>query len=115
MTDVTAGMDARLLRNYTQSLVNRCFKILPMREKDEASLPSYLDSLDAELLGCMSLASSVNYDPAFAGLMSIIRFLRDHPECQVSEVKRYVFKAISLCNKLTSLVEEEISKEGGDQ
>ncbi len=115
MTDVTAGMDSRLLRNYTQSLVNRCFKILPMKEKDEVSLPSYLDSLDAELLGCQSLASSVKYDPAFAGLICIIRFLKDHPECQVAEVKRQVFKAISLCNKLTGLVEEEISKEGGDQ
>jgi hypothetical protein len=114
MTDMTDGMDLRLLKNYAHSLVNRCFKILPMKEKDESSLQSYLESLDRELEGCRSLAEAINFDPALTSLMCIIRFLKDHPECPVGDVKREVFKAISLCNKLTSLIDEEISDEGGD-
>jgi hypothetical protein len=38
-------INSELLSNYFASLVNAFFKILPMRENGEVSLPTYMHSL----------------------------------------------------------------------
>ena len=35
-------------------------------------------------------------------LISILQYLIDTPDCPVQDVKREVFRAISICNKLKS-------------
>lgn len=93
-------LNKELLSNYFESLVNHFFKILPMREQNESSLIIYMKSLKAELTGYSNLASSVNNDSSLLTLLSILQYLIDNPDEDVSEVKREVFKAISICNKL---------------
>lgn len=99
-TSTGVPVDAQLVRNYFHTLVNHFFKILPMRENNEDSLNTYMKGLQAELLGCGSLIKAIDNDPAFLTLVSILQYLIDFPECTVREVKREVFGAISLCNKL---------------
>lgn len=104
--DTTAGipMSAELLDRYMRSLVDRFFKILPIKESEneygEDSLDAYIRSLQAELLGCKELVVVVNEDPSFMSLINILQYLIDTPECSVRTVKREVFRAISICNKL---------------
>ena len=102
MIETTAGMpiDAEVLHNYFRNLVNHFFKILPMREQNEESLTTYMQSLQAELLGCKGLVSAIQNDASYLTLLSILQYLIDNPECTVREVKREVFRAISICNKL---------------
>lgn len=102
MIETTTGntISDTLLQNYFKSLVNRFFKILPIREDNEQSLTTYICSLQLELLGCKELICSLNDDPSFLSLLSILQYLIDNPECSVGVVKREVFKAISICNKL---------------
>lgn len=102
MIDTIIGVpiSEELLHNYFRSLVNCFFKILPIRESGEDSLPVYMQSLQAELIGCKELIHVLNDDAGFLALISILQYLIDHPECSVREVKREVFKAISICNKL---------------
>lgn len=95
-------MDSLILKNYLRTLINLFFKILPIRESGENSLPTYMQSLQAELLGCHEFIEAIHNDPLFLSLLSILQYLIDNPSCDVSVVKREVFKAISICNKLKS-------------
>lgn len=102
MIQTTAGvpMDAKVLSNYLRTLINLFFKILPIWESGESSLNTYMRSLQAELLGCRELIDAINADPMFLSLISILQYLIDNPSCEITTVKREVFKAISICNKL---------------
>lgn len=99
-TTLGIPIDAQLLHNYFRNLVNHFFKILPIREKETESLPVYMRSLQAELLGCKELISAVQYDSCYLTLITILQYLIDNPSCPISDVKREVFRAISICNKL---------------
>ena len=102
MIKTTAGvpMDAMILKNYFRTLINLFFKILPIWESGESSLETYMKSLQAELLGCKELIEAIHSDPLFLSLISILQYLIDTPSIEVSVVKREVFRAISICNKL---------------
>lgn len=89
-----------LLENYFKSLVNSFFKILPIKESGEESLTVYMQSLQLELLGCQELITELNDDAGFMTLVSILQYLISNPDCAVGVVRREVFKAISICNKL---------------
>ena len=93
-------VDTELLINYLKSLVNRFFKILPIRENDDASLAVYMRSLQLEMTGCGDFISALKSDASYLSLLSILQYLIDHPDCSVAEVRREVFGAISICNKL---------------
>lgn len=93
-------MSAKVLSNYLRSLVNLFFKILPLKESGERSLETYMRSLQAELIGCNALVEAIHDDSMFLSLVAILQYLIDNPDCDVAFVKREVFHAISLCNKL---------------
>lgn len=90
------------LHNYMRSLVDRFFKILPLWEEGEESLPTYLDSMLVELSGFRSMMFALHHDHDFVTLIAIIQYLIDNPETSSHTVKREVFRAISICNKLSS-------------
>ncbi len=100
-TKVGVPIDAKLLCNYFANLINRFFKILPMREQNEEFLGQYIRSLQLELLGCKELVCVIQYDATYLTLLSILQYLIDYPDCDVNEVKREVFHAISICEKIS--------------
>lgn len=112
-TAIGVPMSADMLSEYLRSLVNRFFKILPIRESGEDSLPTYMQSLQAELLGCKEFILAIHEDHEFISLLNILQYLIDNPECSVVIVKREVFRAISLCNKLKAKYAVEMSTEAG--
>lgn len=99
-TSTGCQIDTNFLYIYFKNLVNNFFKILPMRENQEISLPIYMRSLQIELLGCKEFIEIIKYDSLFITLLSILQYLIDNPNCPVCEVKREVFRAISICEKL---------------
>lgn len=99
-TKAGVPIDATLLSNYLRALINLFFKILPIWESGESSLSTYMQSLQVELLGCKELVDAIHADPMFLSLVSILQYLIDNPSCETPVVKREVFKAISICNKL---------------
>lgn len=102
-------LDAKLLKNYFKKLVNSFFKILPMRENQETSLDKYLRSLQRELIGCQSLIVAIHEDSLYLTLLSILQYMIDHPDCSMKEVRRDVFRAISICNQLEATYFEEVA------
>ena len=93
-------IDDAAVSGYFASLINRIFKILPIREREEATLVSYLDSLAIELLGCESLLPVLSNDGEFISVLATVRYLRDNPDLSVQTVKREVFRTISSCKKI---------------
>ena len=114
--ETTTGtpIDAQLFHNYFRNLINRFFKILPMRESNEASLVIYMQSLQAELLGCKNLLTIIDNDPDILALLSILQYLIDNPQYEVYKVKREVFRAISICNKIRAKVINNASSKDGE-
>lgn len=108
MTDIMISDE--IIRNYFRALVNSFFKILPMREKNEESLLTYMRSLQIELIGCKELIRAIRHDSSYLTLLAILQYLLDNPECEICEVKREVFHAISICNKLEAQYAEEVPK-----
>lgn len=110
MIETIAGhsITSELLHNYFGRLVNRFFKILPMRENQEGSLCTYMQSLQVELLGCKGFIPAMSKDSDFLTMLSILQYLIENPKCNISDVKREVFRAISICNRLQSRFIEEV-------
>lgn len=102
MIDTSNGkhINQELLHNYFKSLVNHFFKILPMRESEEASLSTYMESLQVELLGCQSFIPELSLNPDYLTLLGILQYLIDNPNTTTKDVRREVFRSISICNKL---------------
>lgn len=103
MTAETAGgmtVDYAVLGVYFETLVNYLFKILPMKEGGETTLTTYIGSLQKELLGCYGLFPSVAEDGSLLSIITILQYMLDHSDCPVGEVRREVFHAISICNRL---------------
>ena len=93
-------ISSEVVQNYFKSLVNRFFKIIPIKEENCNSLTTYMKSLQKELIGCKNLINFLNNDALFLSLISILQFFIDNPDCEVGEIRREVFHAISICNKL---------------
>ena len=107
MNEHKSNISPEIVCAYIKDLINRFFKILPIKESGEPSLKAYMESLRAELLGCQSLVSWLELEHNYMTLLSILQYLIDHnEECSVKEVRREVFKAISICNKLMSICAE---------
>lgn len=100
MTVCGDNISDELLGNYIDSLVNCFFKILPMRENGEASLALYMEGLRREMVGCGNLIPSLKKEPMYLTLLCILQSFIDTPEMDIAIVKRDVFRAISVCNKL---------------
>lgn len=112
MTDTVYGIpvDDVVVAGYFSSLVNRVFKILPIKEREEKTLETYLDSLSMELLGCKSLIPSLGDDGGYLSILASIRYIRDNPDLPLSLVRREVFRTISVCKKIEGRFAAEVPK-----
>ena len=99
-------LESCLVEKYFNTLVNNFFKILPMKESNEQSLHTYVKSFCSELAGFKGLVPAIGEDPHFLSLLSILQFIIDNPDTPVADVKREVFKAIRICNKLAEVYSE---------
>lgn len=88
-----------LVGKYLTDLVNRFYKILPIRENEEKTIEQYLESLLREMLGFKSLIIALQYDDRYITLLSILQYFIDEKP-DVSKVKSDVFKAINILKKL---------------
>lgn len=100
-----------VMSGYMKYLVGRFFKILPIRESESDSLAVYMTSLQAELIGYKNLNVVAVDNPSFISLICILQYLIDNPDEPVSAVKREVFRAISICNKLVEKYSDESASE----
>lgn len=97
---MNAELNPEVVSSYFRYLVNRFFKILPIRENEEGSLTQYLQSLHRELSGFQSMIDYLNGDPQYTSLMAKLQWMIDNPQYRYSDFRSEVFGAISICNIL---------------
>lgn len=88
-----------VIHNYTTQLINRFFKILPMFENDETSRNVYMKSLQSEMLGFNDLIINTQGDATPVVLSGILQYLISNPATPIRDVKREVFRAISIIER----------------
>lgn len=96
------GIDipTEMLVNRLEKLTNQFYKILPLKESNVATLPEYMNSLMAEMLGARDLIEALECDAIYLTLLSILSYLISN-DCDVETVKREVFKALRLIKIIT--------------
>lgn len=85
--------------NYYDFLIGKVFKVLPMKEQNNVDLQKYLESLQREIVGNMTLISDLKCDGYFITLLNKIQFLISN-DCENPVCKSTVFECIDLVNKI---------------
>lgn len=98
--DDTPNERHKFVPKYFDYLVSQFYKILPMNEADDETLPVYLENFKQELIGYCGIGSLFGYDARFITTISVLQYLIDNPESKRSVVRQNVFKAINICKKL---------------
>ena len=87
-----------LCGNYFDVLINRLYKILPLKEEKSPTVATYIQSLLSELTGCQEVILFIQEDGQY---MSVINSLEYICFCEdVKECKREIFKCIHTVEKL---------------
>lgn len=100
---------------YLDFLINRVFKILPLKESgDELEFKKYIEKLMISLVGNSTLISEIkSNDGYFIELMNNIEYLGSQ-EYTHDECKSIVFDSITLVKKLISRYELDSELIEGD-
>lgn len=98
----------KALESYLQSLINKVYKVLPMKEEGCETLDAYLLSLENELIGCYKLWGVLENEPQFLAVINVVKYLATE-EYDVVVCKREVFKTIHL---IESINKKYFAKEG---
>lgn len=94
-----------LLSPYLKSLINKVYKILPLREsadgKEKAFLATYISSLLMEVIGAQKTYSMLCEDVDYIALVNTLQYMNEF-DLPVKECKREVFKMIRIVEKIES-------------
>lgn len=113
-TSIGKPIRVELIESYFHSLINKFFKILPLYEDNENTLCEYMRNLQSELIGFQSLLPGIGNDANLISLLSILEYLIDMHSCYGFElgkgvIKREVFGAIRVCQKMEQRCRDTIS------
>lgn len=92
-------ISSSMVSNYLNALINRFYKILPIKESGEATLGQYIESLIREMIGMQKLMDFLHHDDRYMTLLAILQYFTDH-DTDVAAVKTEVFRAIGILKKL---------------
>lgn len=92
---------------YFEFLINKTYKILPLKEEKSDTLKSYLESYQRELIGNIDLVPLLVDEPKFITVLNTMQFLISE-EYSDKVCKREVFK----CIRILEEINEKYFKEG---
>lgn len=85
--------------NYFKFLINKTYKILPLKEENSETLKSYLESLLRELLGNKELVSMLVEEPRFITVLNTMQYLiAEDYTTKICKIE--VFKCISILKEI---------------
>lgn len=83
---------------YKKKLINRVYKILPMKEEKCETLNKYISSLIRELVGAKLMSEYIEDKETFAIIIFTLEQLKDEEDLLI--VKQEVFKTIKLIKQM---------------
>jgi hypothetical protein len=103
------AMNSAIFANFTELLIPRFFKILPLFEESNEGLQSYVESLMFEMNGLYwtieEIQANGNYLSLLATLESICDEIAINDEYSQAIIKREVFRSIEIIKQLKPTVE----------
>lgn len=95
---------------FLDSLTNKIFKILPLKEQNNDFLFSYLNSLQIELIGALITFPKLKNNSNYLSIINATNFLGDNTFSN-QQCKREVFKII---NETLPKVKKEVGDDIGN-
>lgn len=96
-------MPDRLLYCYFERMIGRLYKILPLKQDCEETLPSYIDSLLLQMTG-VDIVANLSDQPYYLSILGVVAYLKDNIlSCDHYCVKKQIFGAIKMCQKLMDI------------
>ena len=92
---------------YFEFLINKTYKILPLKEEKSETLKSYLESFQRELIGNMDLVNILVDEPKFITVLNTMQFLISE-EYSDKICKREVFKCIRILEDINNRYFKEV-------
>lgn len=86
---------------YFEFLINKTYKILPLKEEKSETLKAYLESYLRELIGNKDLVSCLVDEPKFVTMLNTLQFLIAE-EYSDKVCKREVFKCIRILEDINA-------------
>lgn len=83
------------IRKYFDYLINKTYKILPLKEEGVDTLNSYLESFLNELLGNQKLITFLGQEPKYMTFLNTIEYLATE-DYSIAVCKKEVFKCIHI-------------------
>lgn len=96
--------------NYFKFLINKTYKILPLKEENSETLKTYLESFLKELIGNKELVPFLVDEPKFITMLNTMQYLASE-EYSVAECRKEVFKCIGI---LKDINEKYFDSGGGN-
>ena len=93
--------------NYFNFLINKTYKILPMKEENSRTLKMYLESYLRELVGNQELVHVLVNEPQFITVLNTIQFLISE-EYTVDVCRKEVFKCILILEQINKKYFKEV-------
>ena len=98
-----------LTYNYLSRLIDKLFKIIPLKETHSNTVGTYIEDLLFELTGNNSVVEDSAYNPKILDIISIIESIKIQ-EMTHDEYRRLVFKCINTVEQLQEIVKDEVHK-----
>lgn len=92
---------------FLDSLINKVFKILPLKEQNNDYLFSHLNSLQIELIGALITFPELKNNANYLSIINIINYLGDNNFTK-QQCKREIFKIV---NEILPNIKKEIKNE----
>lgn len=87
--------------NYFRFLINKTYKILPLKEEGSETLNSYLESFLRELIGNRELVTVLIDEPRFITVLNTIQYLISE-DYSIKTCKSEVFKCIHILEEINT-------------
>ncbi len=91
---------------YFNFLINKTYKILPLKEENSKTLRLYLESFSRELIGNKDLISVLVNEPQFISVLNTIQYLIAE-DYSIDTCKKEVFKCIRILESINKKYFEE--------
>ncbi|POO87874.1 hypothetical protein [Clostridium sp. 3-3] len=102
MIEVKYGLlPTESFEKYFDYLINKTYKILPMKEENSATLKSYLEGFQRELVGNKYLVEVLVNEPRFITVLNIIQYLIAEDYSKII-CKKEVFRCIKILEEIQS-------------
>ncbi len=89
--------------NYYKKLVDKLFKIIPLKEENADTVEVYIQDLIYELVGNDDVFFLSNDDSRVIDIVSILQSIKNE-DMSHAEYRRAIFKCITLTNQLCEIV-----------